>query len=396
MMNRPTNILLAFDKFKGALTAEEACGIAASSLGSLGRDDFSLVEAPLTDGGEGFCPILAEANGGKIERIEVADPLWRSVRAPIGWVESGRLPEAARKRIGAKPGEKVAVIEMASASGLLLLDESERDPWHTTTAGTGELIRHAVVSGADRIVLGVGGSATNDCGAGVLEALGVEFLAVDGQLITQVCPARFDKVDRVDFSRAMELPPLIIASDVRSPLLGKSGATRVFGPQKGLKDVERMEDMFTQLSIKVSAASTRDPSADDPGMGAAGGISFGLSSLAAVRIEPGFSLVSEWMGLEDKISAADWVLTGEGRVDQGSLSGKGPISLVREAAAQGVQTRIFAGALEAGVPESLSAELGDSCKCIALSDPNWSLATALDMNRSRLEEEVIHWARAEL
>ncbi|MBC2600373.1 glycerate kinase [Puniceicoccus vermicola] len=389
------NILLAFDKFKGALTAGEACRIAADAVQSE-CPEISISEAPLTDGGEGFCPILTEARNGALEEYAVADPLGRPLRAPIGWVDAEELPLEARARIGCVEGQRVAIIEMASASGLPILSMEERDPWKTTSRGTGELIQKAVEEGADLILLGVGGSATNDCGVGVLEALGVRFLDAEGQALVDLRPDRFDLVESVEYEAAEPLPPIVIASDVQSPLLGESGATRVFGPQKGLNDVEKMEAVFERMAVLIASASPFDessasPDASKPGMGAAGGISFGLSALAEVRVEPGFALVSDWMELAEKLAAADWVVTGEGRLDQGSLSGKGPVALLRDAVKQGAKVAAFAGAIEEGVPESLAGELGE-CTCIALSRPEWSLEESLSRTEERLAEEVSGWA----
>ncbi len=384
------NILLAFDKFKGSLTAGEACRIAAEAVRKV-CPDASVSEAPLTDGGEGFCLTFTDACHGQQEEHEVADPLGRRVRAPIGWVEAEEIPPRARARIACMEGQRVAVLEMASASGLPLLAPAERDPWRASSRGTGQLIQRAIRQGADHILLGVGGSATNDCGVGTLEALGVRFLDRAGQPLADLCPERFEEVDAVDFSEAVRVPPLVIASDVQSPLLGDAGATRVFGPQKGLRDPDRMETAMVRMASKMIEASPFRPSVDQPGMGAAGGIAFGLSSLAEVRVEPGFSLFSDWVRLEHRIESADWVLTGEGRMDRSSLTGKGPVALLREAVKKGAAVAVFAGALEEGISEELCRELGD-CYCVALSLPNWSLEESLQKAENRLDEEIAKWA----
>tara|TARA_R100000027_G_scaffold67028_2_gene64278 strand:+ start:6767 stop:7963 length:1197 start_codon:yes stop_codon:yes gene_type:complete len=389
------NILLAFDKFKGSLTAGEACRIAGEAVRAE-WPEATISEAPLTDGGEGFCPILTEAAKGRVERVSVSDPLQRPIDATVGWVEADQLPLTARARLGCVEGQLIAVIEMASASGLPILAQSERDPWKTTTLGTGELMRHAVEEGADLILLGVGGSATNDCGAGLLEALGARFFDCEGNLIAGITPENFDRVAEVDFSDVLELPPVVVASDVQSPLLGEFGATRVFGPQKGLLEVDRMEASYERMARRIATGS---PLGEEvvwekvlsPGMGAAGGISFALSATAEVRIEPGFALVSDWMGIDQKLVDADWVLTGEGRLDRSSLSGKGPVALLREAVVANARVGVFAGGLEKGVPEELSKELG-GCDCVELSRPGWTLEKSVSETKSRLAEELSLWA----
>lgn len=384
-------ILLAFDKFKGALTAAEACDFAAAALRGRAFPDLSVTLAPLTDGGEGFCSILSESAGGVVEDYEVADPLGRPARAPIGWIQAAALPTAALQRIGGSIDERVAVIEMASASGLPMLAMNERDPWVTTTRGTGELLRRAAESGADRIVLGVGGSATNDCGAGALEALGVKFFDQGGREVSGISPARFAEVDTVDFSGALRLPPLVIASDVQSPLLGASGATHVFGPQKGLVAVEEMERAVETLATRLAAGSSYSLDTSQIGMGAAGGIPYGLSSVSHIHLEPGFSLFSDWMGLAEKLGEADCIVTGEGKFDRSSLTGKGPVALIREAVKRKKRVLLLAGAVEEGVPENLEKEMGREIDCIPLSQPEWPLLEALGKTRLRLEEEIVGW-----
>ncbi|MEM0965636.1 MAG: glycerate kinase [Verrucomicrobiota bacterium] len=401
-------ILLAFDKFKGAMTAGEACTVTSATLRSA-LPEAVIDEAPLTDGGEGFCSILTEGAGGYLEWHEIVDPLGRPLSAPIGWVDSSDLTETARGLVGLEDGKRIAVVEMASASGLLLLDPSERDPWKTSTYGTGELIRIAADDGADLILLGVGGSATNDCGAGVLEALGVEFTSRRGftprpedlgdadreinPLLRKsfgITPAQFSEIDAIEFSSAQSLPPVLIASDVESPLLGEAGATHVFGPQKGLKAVAEMESAVERLALLLASSSRLSPDPSSPGMGAAGGIAFGLSALTQTRIVPGFSLVSEWMGLPAKLEAADWLFTGEGKLDKGSLSGKGPVALLRSAARSDLRSVVIAGIIEDGIADALSDELGD-CSCYQLSNPEWSLSEAFERAKGRLEEVVRDW-----
>lgn len=380
-------ILLAFDKFKGALSAGEACRIAAEVL-RRERPGDEREEAPLTDGGEGFAPILAGAVDGRLDVHPVRGPKGRTVQAPLGWVDGAALSPATRNILGGGEGERIAVVEMAAASGLPLLAPSERDPWATSSFGTGELIRIAAREGADRIVLGIGGSATNDLGCGALEALGVRFLDSAGRPVEAVRPDRFGEVEGIVFPPG-GIPPVVIASDVRNPLLGPDGATAVFGPQKGLAEVAPMEVAAERMALRLafSAGNAPDPAAAR--MGAAGGIAFGLGCLGGVRLVSGFSLVSEWIGLPRKLAEASWVLSGEGKFDGGSLSGKGPFAVLREARRHGAGLALFAGALRADP----TAELGD-CYRAELSDPSWPLETALSRTKERLAAEIARWARS--
>ncbi len=382
-------ILLAFDKFKGALTAGEACRIAADVI----REELPEARvdlAPLTDGGEGFCEALTFGAGGSIERVPVTDPLGREIEAPLGWVDGGRLPRSAAESLGLSGGGRIAVVEMAAASGLLLLSPEERDPWKTGTQGTGQLIRHAADRGAEEILLGIGGSATNDGGCGALEALGADFLDGKGESLPRIRPELFESVDRIRLPEKADLPRLIIASDVNSPLLGPSGATAVFGPQKGLEDVGGMEASLARISNLLGTASRFPLDAEAPGSGAAGGIGYGLSALATIRMRPGFDLVSTWLGLEKRTAEADWVVTGEGRLDRSSLTGKGPVALLRLAGRLGAKTAVFAGALQAGSVDRLSEEI-PGLRAVALSHPDWSLEYALAQTGGRLAEEVRIW-----
>jgi glycerate kinase len=334
--------LVAFDKFKDALSAEAACEVAAGAL-QAGHPDWTFDLCPLTDGGESFGEILTRAAGGRMEWHEVGGPLGEPVRAGIGYVPADRLSAAVCARLALSGAETVAVIGMASASGLELVPPARRNPWFTSTRGTGELVARAHRAGATVILLGVGGSATNDLGLGALSALGWVF---DHDPI----PANWAGLRRME--GRTQLPPVFIACDVVNPLLGPRGATRTFGPQKGLAqaDVPRMEAEVARMAAWLCVAAGKPASLlGTPGGGAAGGIAFGLMAAAGARLTPGFDLVSDWLGLEKRLAAADLVITGEGRFDATSLAGKGPGSLVRTARSLGKVAHVFAGSL--GLPE---------------------------------------------
>ena len=341
-------VLLAFDKFKDALTARQACAAAANGLRA-NHPDWVLDLCPLTDGGEGFCDTLTRAAHGRFDQLDCSGPCGKRISASLGHVNTTHLPAPARSQLGLKCHTSLAVIEMAAVSGLSLLPPSERDPWHTSSSGTGELILAAGRAGVDAILLGVGGSATNDLGLGALAALGLQFLDSGGSIIFPPTPATWEKIVRIDRSPATIVPPIFIACDVTNPLLGSSGATTTFGLQKGLSpaDLPRLEAEMSRMAALLCEANGKPLTlADTPGAGAAGGIAFGLVVAAGARIVPGFDLVSAWLNLSDRIAAADLVLTGEGRFDATSLSGKGPGSIVAAARHAGKAAHVFAGKVE--------------------------------------------------
>ena len=353
--------LLAFDKFKDSLTARDACDLTARALRER-HPDWTLDACPLADGGEGFCEILTLAAGGRIVTSAVSGPRGEPVQATIGLVPVAGIPAAARRLIAPASGDfaptaTIAVIEMASASGLALLPQEERDPWHTSTLGTGELIRTAVEMGAAAILLGVGGSATHDLGAGTLAALGLNFEAADGRPITRPIPARWRDITRLSGRITPGLPPIWIACDVTNPLLGPKGAAAVYGPQKGLraKDFSRLDHESARLALMLCTYCSQPENLMDlPGAGAAGGISFGLMTAAGAQLLPGFDLVSAWLDLEARLLAADLVITGEGRFDESSLSGKGPGAVAARGLALGKPVHVFAGQVTAAPREHLS------------------------------------------
>ncbi|HWA27874.1 MAG TPA: glycerate kinase [Lacunisphaera sp.] len=367
--------LVAFDKFKDALSARRACETAAATLRER-HHDWTLDLCPLTDGGEGFAEILTLAGEGRLELSEVTGPRGRQIPAPIGYVEATRIPLPARKHLPtgvsashvgsdlgptSHPGSaqaptlhrgevrnSAAIIGLASASGLELLPRDQRDPWKTTTFGTGELVARANAKKTGAIVLGVGGSATNDLGLGALAALGFRFFAANGTPVAVPTPDTWERIVRIE-PVVLDLPPIFIACDVTNPLLGPRGATATFGPQKGLApaDVPKLEAQMSRMAALLCDACGRPLTlADVPGTGATGGFPFGLMVGAGAAIVPGSALVSAWLDLPARLAAADLVITGEGRFDATSLAGKGPGSLVREARRLGKPAHVFAGSVD--------------------------------------------------
>lgn len=341
-------VLLAFDKFKDSLTAQDACAATAAALRER-HSDWQVDACPLSDGGEGFAEILTAAAGGTLQQVRVTGPRGRPVTAGLGLVGYAQVPPAARGLLPPpeRPaGARIAVIDMASASGLALLARAERDVWQATSFGTGELIRAAAAADVAAILLGVGGSATHDLGLGALAALGLTFLSADGAAQEPPIPARWPAIARLDGSVRRPLPPIRIACDVNNPLLGPRGAAATYGPQKGLRaeDLPRLDAESGRLARLLGAHCGRPEALREiPGTGAAGGISFGLMAAAGAELVPGFEFVSAWLDLEARLARADLVITGEGRFDDSSLQGKGPGAVAARALALGKPVHVFAG-----------------------------------------------------
>jgi glycerate kinase len=348
-------VLLAFDKFKDAIDAQTACKVAADAIRKA-RPDWSLDLCPLADGGDGFARILTDAAEGEFVSAEVGGPIGHPVNAGFGLVSWQRIPERARAMLSLETQgfdeRHLAVLEMASASGLARLAQDQRDPWVTSTAGTGELLRQAAEAGAAAIVLGVGGSATNDLGLGALGALGLRYKTDAGAEVTPPIPSRWHEITRITGRTLEGLPPIRIACDTDAPLLGKRGAAAAYGPQKGLRpgDLRRMEHESARLALMLCThCGVPDDLIDFPGAGAAGGLPFGLTAACSARIVAGADLVSAWLDLDRRIAEADIVLTGEGRFDEGSLTGKAPGQAIHAALAAGKPVHLFAGTLAGAV-----------------------------------------------
>lgn len=375
-------ILLAFDKFKHALSADAACAAAACGLAPNATCDA----CPLTDGGEGFATLLTRAAGGELHSATVTGPRGAPVVAAFGFVRWARIPAAARALLPRPPAgdaATVAVVELAAASGVALLAPAERDPWAATTRGTGELLRAAAARGAGLILLGLGGSATHDLGLGALAALGWVPCGRDGRTLDPA-PRAWPELHHFT-GRVADLPPLRIACDVTNPLLGPQGAATVFGPQKGLRaaDLPRLEAATARVSALLCAHADRPPaSRAAPGAGAAGGTAFGLACAAGAQLVPGADLVAAWLELDARLAAADLVLTGEGCFDDSSLTGKGPGAVVRRALALGKAVHVFAGRLAVTSPPPAGLHLH------AITPPGTDLAVALPATAENLTAAV--------
>lgn len=322
-------LLIAPDKFKGSISAATAAQAIADGWREA-NPDAQCTLAPIADGGEGFAEAMCVALGGTWIERTAQDPLGRDVPCRYAWVES----------------EKLAIIEMAEASGLWRLKPEERSPLRAHTFGTGQLIRDAAERGARKILVGLGGSATTDGGAGMAAALGYRLLTIDGQ---DLAPLPGDLIDlaRIDATGAIALPEIVAACDVQNPLLGERGTAHVFAPQKGAdaKAVAHLEASMLQLA-EIVTQSLGCNFRNAPGAGAAGGIGFGLMSFAKAHVSSGFDLLAETIDLEAKVAAADLVITGEGRLDAQTLEGKGPAGVAALARRHGKPVVAFGGGID--------------------------------------------------
>lgn len=294
--------------------------------------DAEVIQVPMADGGEGTLDALVAGTGGRIVNRTVTGPLGMPVEARFGLLGDGRT----------------AALEMASASGLLLVPQGQRNPLVTTTYGTGELMKAALELGVTRLVVGIGGSATNDGGAGLIQALGGRLLKADG---TPVGPGggallELDRIDLSGLDPQLKQVELLIACDVDNPLCGPRGAAAVYGPQKGASP--EMVALLDQALGHLADVTARDVGIDvrmDPGAGAAGGLGFGLMGFLGARLRPGIEVVIDAVGFDDLLEGAVLVVTGEGRTDGQTLAGKVPLGVARRAAAHGVPAILVSGAV---------------------------------------------------
>lgn len=322
-------VVLAPDSFKESMTASEA--VSAMRAGVLAvLPDAEVVGVPMADGGEGTVDAVVDALHGQRVELEVADALGRTVTAGYGYV----------------PLRQLAVIEMAAAAGLELISPDERDVLRASTFGVGQLIRSALDRGAEEFLLGLGGSATNDGGAGMLTALGAVFLDADGHSL-EPGGAALQRLDRIDLSgldARLRDVRIRVASDVSAPLLGPTGASAVFGPQKGAApaDVERLESALARFAA-VTSHTLGDAHPQRPGAGAAGGVGFALVEFLGATSSSGVDEIAETVGLERALRGADWVFTGEGSVDAQTVMGKTPFGVAQKAVRAGARVVIFAG-----------------------------------------------------
>jgi glycerate kinase len=348
-------IVIASDSFKGSLSSIEVAESVEKGILDV-LPSCNVVKVAVADGGEGTKEALCQTLGGKTVEIPVEDPIGRTINASYVILEDGIT----------------AVLEMSSASGLTLLTPSERNPMRTSTYGTGQLIADALGRGCRRFLTGIGGSATNDGGMGMLEALGYRFLDDDGNELSGI-GASLSKVCRIDDSRVLQAvreSEFIVACDVDSPLYGPDGAAYVFAPQKGADPemVRALDDglrHFAEVSsIYVNSFGNRLPdNLDDgeylhvngnviqdmssiPGAGAAGGLGYAFVTFLGARLKRGVDMVLDAIGFDKMIEGADLVITGEGRIDAQTFTGKTPYGVLQRASRQGIPVMALAGLVD--------------------------------------------------
>jgi len=327
-------VLIAPDKFKGSLTA--AAAAEALAVGVRRADPHAEVDlAPMADGGEGTVEALVKATGGRFLDAEVTGPLGEPVVARFGLLGDGTT----------------AAIEMAAASGLVLVPADRRDPACATTFGTGELLLRALDAGARAVILGIGGSATNDGGAGLAQALGFRLLDADGRELARGGGPLADlaRIDPGGADPRLARCVIRVASDVDNPLCGPRGASAIYGPQKGagpdqVATLDRNLGRLADVILRDLGAAI----ADLPGAGASGGLGAGLVAFAGARLEPGIDLVCRAVDLDDRLAVADLCLTGEGALDRSSAFGKTVVGVARRARERGVPTIVVAGTIGEG------------------------------------------------
>jgi len=330
-------VVLAPQGFKGSLTGLEVARAMEAGVKRV-WPDVETVLVPVADGGDGTLQALVDASGGSVRSERVTDPLGRPVEAQWGALGDG----------------ETAVIEMARAAGLALLRDSERNPLVTTTYGVGELMRAALEAGHRRLIVGIGGSATNDGGAGMAQALGVKLLDSGGREIGRggAALAALARIDLSGLDPRLHQAAVQVACDVTNPLTGDTGAAAVYGPQKGATPemVRRLDAALAHFGDVVRRDTGRDV-ADLPGAGAAGGLGAGLLAFTGAELRSGADIVLEALDVEERLKAADLVIVGEGRMDRSTVFDKAPVAVAKRARRRGIPVLAVCGSLGAGYEE---------------------------------------------
>lgn len=329
--------VLAPDSFKGSMTAKQVCDAMDRGIKHV-LPNATCIKVPMADGGEGTVQSLVDATGGKIYIEEVKGPLGIPVNARYGILGDGQT----------------AVIEMASASGIHLVDVNSRDPFVTTTFGVGELVLACMNKGIAKIIMGIGGSATNDGGAGFAQALGIRFLDRAGKELPYggLALSELSSIDVSSVDKRLQYIDIEVACDVSNPLCGEDGASLIFGPQKGATPEmsKQLDNALCHYSQIIQSQLGKDVR-DIPGSGAAGGLGAGLLAFTSARLRKGVDIVIDYTGLWDIIEEADFVFTGEGKIDRQTQYGKTPYGVAQVAKSQGKKVIAVAGLVENGADQ---------------------------------------------
>ena len=370
--------VLAPDSFKESMSAEQACAAMQRGI-EKALPNAQFIHVPMADGGEGTVDALVSARHGRKVEIEVSHPLIeQKVKTYFGLIEN----------------DQTAVIEMALANGIHLIEPSQRNPLLTSTLGTGEMIKVALGFGVSKIIIGLGGSVTNDAGAGMAQALGAKFFDENDQVV-QVGGGQLSQIKSIDLSQfdsRLKNTEIIIASDVNNPLCGKNGASHVFAPQKGATpEMVATLDQNLKYFADLVAQKVGTDFQNIAGAGAAGGLGFGLMAFAGAKIRSGVEIVIEETGLAEKIAQADYVFTGEGGIDFQTKFGKTPFGVAQVAMRFNKPVIAFAGYVGEGIEElydeGFTAILG-------IVDGACDLPAALKNGEKNLERTCENIARA--
>lgn len=369
-------VVIAPDSFKDSLSAQAAADAIATGLADV-WPDAELIKCPMADGGEGTIESVLDACNGEWKSARVKGPLGAEIEAHWGWLAQSRT----------------AIIEMATASGLQLLTLEQRDACITSTYGTGQLISEALDAGAQRVILAIGGSATNDGGSGMLCALGVRFLDAQDQPLPPggLALARLARIDRSGIDPRLAEVRFEIAADVDNPLCGPNGASHIFGPQKGASpdQVLALDAALSHFADHSAQALNRDLRYE-PGSGAAGGMGFAAKAWLGASFRAGVEVVADLTGLEQALQGANLVITGEGRFDAQTLRGKTPFGVARIARRSAVPVIVLAGTLGEGYERLY--DHGISAAFALVSGP-CTLQQACDQAASLLHDRARDLAR---
>jgi len=374
-------ILVAPDSFKSSLFASQVAVAMEEGIRAV-LPQVQVTRLPLSDGGEGLVDALVSASGGEFVTEEVTDPLGRPVSSYWGLMGD----------------KKTAVIEMAAASGLPLLDENERNPMVTTTYGTGQLIKAALDRGCRKLIIGIGGSATNDGGGGMAQALGASLVDEEGRELP-FGGGYLHKLRKIDLSRMdsrLKNTRIRVACDVNNPLTGSQGASSVYGPQKGatpdmVEKLDRALKYYAQVIYRDLGIDVENV----PGSGAAGGLGAGLMAFLNGELTPGIELVMEAVGLEKELKNCSLILTGEGELDAQSIYGKVPVGVARAAKKENVPVVVLAGS----VAEDLGIMHREGITaCFSIINKPMNLENAMektaDLVKTAAEEVIRLWLQA--
>jgi glycerate kinase len=378
-------ILATFDKFKDALRADQVCKIVSSNLEDDALD-IEVLQCPLTDGGEGFVDVLSGTRPSKTLLLEARNSFGQKIEVCAATVSLEDLSADIKTSLDLPIYGTLFILEMASVCGLSSIPTSGRNPLNTSTEGVGDLLKIAKETKADAILLGIGGSSTNDAGIGALCSLGLSAFDSEGKEISPVQPSTWHRIVGFNADSLVDLPKIRIACDVENPLLGPEGATFQFAPQKGLplSELDALEEkMCRVVDLLEECFSSAKSKALEKGAGAAGGIGFGLSLAYDVKLVSGFQLVSDWLCLPEKIDSSDLVITGEGKFDRTSLAGKGPYAVLQLANEYSIPKILVCGKIDEGIKEELFTRVGD-VQCVSISQPSVSLEGNLAATRDNL------------